>query len=97
MATGGIGNIYQTTTNPIISTGDGIAMVYRAKGICEHMEFVQFHPTSLYNPKERPSFLITEALGVLVLFLKTADKKEFMYKYSKLGSLGSSRYSCQSN
>ncbi len=87
MATGGIGNIYQTTTNPVIATGDGIAMVYRAKGICEHMEFVQFHPTSLYNPKEKPSFLITEALRGFGAVLKTADKKEFMHKYSKQGSL----------
>ena len=62
IATGGIGNIYQTTTNPIISTGDGIAMVYRAKGAIGDMEFIQFHPTALYQPGERPSFLITEAL-----------------------------------
>jgi L-aspartate oxidase len=62
IATGGVGNLYHTTTNPPVATGDGIAMVYRAKGIIENMEFVQFHPTSLYHPGERPSYLITEAM-----------------------------------
>jgi L-aspartate oxidase len=62
MATGGAGNVYATTTNPPIATGDGIAMLHRAKGLIEKMEFIQFHPTSLYHPSEKPSFLITEAL-----------------------------------
>ncbi|MFH2141617.1 MAG: L-aspartate oxidase [Bacteroidota bacterium] len=89
MATGGIGNVYQTTTNPKISTGDGIAMIYRAKGLCENMEFVQFHPTSLYNPDKRPSFLITEAMRGFGAILKTSDGKEFMHKYDKRGCLAS--------
>jgi len=87
MATGGIGQVYSTTTNPVIATGDGIAMVYRAKGKVKDMEFVQFHPTSLYNPGERPSFLITEAIRGFGALLKTPDNREFMHKYDARGSL----------
>ncbi len=87
MATGGMGNIYQTTTNPLFATGDGLAMAYRAKAHLENLEFVQFHPTSLYNPGERPSFLITEALRGAGAVLKTRKEEEFMHKYHPLGSL----------
>jgi L-aspartate oxidase len=87
IATGGIGNIYLTTTNPDIATGDGIAMVYRAKGVIDKMEFIQFHPTALYNPGEKPAFLITEALRGFGAVLKTRDGMEFKQKYDDRGSL----------
>lgn len=87
LATGGAGNLYSNTTNPVTATGDGIAMTYRAKGIVDNMEFVQFHPTSLYNPGEKPAYLITEAMRGFGGILKTVDGKEFMQKYDKRGCL----------
>ncbi len=87
LATGGAGNVYSTTTNPEIATGDGVAMGYRAKATLENMEFVQFHPTSLYNPGEIPSFLITEALRGYGALLKTQSGEKFMNKYDERGSL----------
>ncbi|MBS3807917.1 MAG: L-aspartate oxidase [Bacteroidales bacterium] len=87
VATGGIGNLYETTTNPEIATGDGIAMVYRAKGVIENMEFVQFHPTALYEPGVRPAFLMTEALRGYGALLRTTDGREFMENYDERGCL----------
>lgn len=87
MATGGLGMVYEHTTNPVVATGDGVAMVYRAKGAVRGMEFVQFHPTSLYNPKESPSFLITEAMRGAGAILRDANGVDFMDKYDKRGSL----------
>ncbi len=87
MATGGVGAVYQTTTNPLVATGDGIAMVYRAKGTVKDMEFIQFHPTALYHPGDRPSFLITEAMRGYGAVLRNLKGEEFMHKYDPRLSL----------
>lgn len=88
MATGGTGAIYATTTNPDTATGDGIAMVYRAKGLVKDMEFVQFHPTALFNPTEtHPAYLITEAMRGYGGVLRLPNGDEFMQHYDPRLSL----------
>lgn len=81
LATGGCGQAYRTTTNPRVATGDGIAMVYRAKGRIENMEFVQFHPTALFEPGVSPSFLITEAVRGDGGILRNSKGVAFMEDY----------------
>ncbi len=83
LATGGNGQVYRTTTNPKIATGDGVAMVYRAKGRIENMEFIQFHPTALFQPGVSPSFLITEAVRGDGGILRSKNSEAFMERYDE--------------
>ena len=86
LATGGLGQIYTHTTNPIIATGDGISMAYLHGASIQDLEFIQFHPTVLYSDT-KPSFLLSEALRGFGAKLVNSQGEYFMSKYNTLEEL----------
>ena len=89
LATGGAGQVYQHTTNPAIATGDGMALAKRAGCTLADMEFVQFHPTALYEPGKRPMFLISEAVRGNGAILRNVRGERFMHTYDERLELAS--------
>jgi L-aspartate oxidase len=90
ICSGGIGQVYLHTTNPEIASGDGIAMAYRSGCKIANMEFIQFHPTSLYEQdgeRKSQAFLISEALRGAGAILRTKDGKTFMRRYDSRAEL----------
>ncbi len=89
LASGGSGQVYETTTNPAVATGDGIGIAYRAKAEISEMEFIQFHPTALFNPGEYPAFLISEAVRGFGAKLRGYNGEFFMHNYDEREELAS--------
>jgi len=86
LGTGGLGRVFENTTNPDVATGDGVACAYRARAVISDIEFVQFHPTALYKPGV-PRFLLSEALRGEGAYLQNASGERFMERYHPLKEL----------
>lgn len=86
LATGGLGRVFENTTNPDVATGDGVAMAYRNGAEIADIEFVQFHPTALFRPGA-PRFLLSEALRGEGAYLRNASGERFMERYHPLQEL----------
>lgn len=89
LASGGAGQVYGRTTNPLVATGDGVAMAYRAGAAIRDLEFVQFHPTGLAVEGQETVHLISEALRGEGAYLRNAAGERFVQKYDERGELAS--------
>lgn len=89
LATGGSGQTYATTTNPIIATGDGVGMAFRAKAKISDMQYIQFHPTALFEPGKSPAFLISEAVRGFGAYLRNKKGERFVFATDERGELAS--------
>lgn len=87
LATGGSGQVFKVTSNPFVSTGDGIVMAYRAGAKLDKMKYIQFHPTAMYEPDKSQAFLITEAIRGYGAYIINHEKKRFVFKYHPDGEL----------
>ncbi|HEY9186012.1 MAG TPA: L-aspartate oxidase [Salegentibacter sp.] len=87
LATGGSGMIFGNTTNPSLATGDGLAIANRAGARIKDMDFIQFHPTALYEPNRHPLFLISEAVRGFGAYVVNKDGQRFLFKYDSRGEL----------
>ncbi|HSP12856.1 MAG TPA: FAD-binding protein, partial [Salegentibacter sp.] len=87
LATGGSGMIFRNTTNPSVATADGVAIANRAGARIKDMDFIQFHPTALYEPDKHPLFLISEAVRGFGAYIINKAGKRFLFKYDSRGEL----------
>lgn len=87
LATGGSGQVFKVTTNPLIATGDGVAMAARAGAGIKNMRFYQFHPTALANGQSNPAFLISEAVRGAGAHIINAKGERFLFRYDPRGEL----------
>jgi L-aspartate oxidase len=88
LASGGLGRVFERTTNPVVATGDGVAMAYRAGAKIADIEFIQFHPTVYYGQHEEETFLLSEALRGEGAVLRNVGRERFMDNYHEMAELG---------
>ena len=87
LASGGSGQVFGVTSNPFVSTGDGVAMAIRANVALKNMKYIQFHPTALYEPNKSQAFLITEAIRGFGAHILNQKGERFLLKAHKSGEL----------